>query len=181
MESFHVCLKVWTEVFWQIVLIQFNMLLSQVAYLASLLLFVIPVAKVSRMQHVSMSSLIQLTNLCNRPRSQANNKRTCLQVLRQGSIKESGSSGTCGLRSSTLSSAYVEEEEHWWCQSCVYHKLAHHPHLLFDGFWWGFGGFWWVFDGFEPFLQASCTGQCQRQDIGWEGSRTVKLDQIQPE
>lgn len=160
--------------FWQIVLIQFNMLLSQVAYLASLLLFVIPVAKVSRMQHVSMSSLIQLTNLCNRPRSQANNKRTCLQVLRQGSVKKSGSSGTCGLRSSTLSTAYVEEEEHWWCQSYVYHKLAHHPHLLFDGFWW-------VFDGFEPFLQASCTGQCQRQDIGWEGSRTVKLDQIQPE
>lgn len=50
-ESFHVCSKVCTEEFQQIVLIQFNMLLTQVACLVSLLLVVILTAKVSRMQH----------------------------------------------------------------------------------------------------------------------------------
>lgn len=50
-ELFHVCSKVCTEVFQQIVLIQFTMLLTQVACLASLLLIITAVAKVSRMQH----------------------------------------------------------------------------------------------------------------------------------
>lgn len=63
--------------FWQIVLIQFNMLLPRVAYLASLLLLIILVAKVSRMQHVPMFSLIQLTTLCNCLKSQVNSRKEC--------------------------------------------------------------------------------------------------------